>query len=108
MLDPDFFLAGHDLFRGDGPLQQCGRVSRWRRCLWVLVRGIHAKAIRGIRVGEGTGGNSLMSLTLANALLGYSDIDTRYQPCGEKTLDLEDFPPWHASESRQPALRLPI
>lgn len=58
--------------------------------------------------GRVPGGNSLMSLTLANALLGYSDIDTRYQPCGEKSFDLEDFSPWHASEHRQPALVLPI
>lgn len=37
------------------------------------------KLFEAYEAGEGSE-NSLMSLTLANALLGYSDIDTLYQP----------------------------
>ncbi len=43
------------------------------------------KLYGSIRSREGTEENSLMSLTLANALVGYTDIDTRYQPVMAKT-----------------------
>ncbi|PQO36886.1 hypothetical protein C5Y96_06905 [Blastopirellula marina] len=49
-----------------------------------------------------------MSLTLANALLGYSDIDTRYQPLGVKTLICELFALLSASDFRRPAVIAPL
>ncbi len=87
MLNPNLFLASHDLFGRDRAFHH-GRIvlSRRRRLnLLILLRGIHTRSISKQTKRDGPRKNSLMSLTLATALVLYSDIDTRYQPVIAKT-----------------------